>query len=206
MTTARARRPSARERCWPPPTSCSTPRACRRVGIDRIIEHAGVAKASLYNTFGSKEELVRAYLETRHAASATGSPAAVDRYRDPASGCWRLRGPGRGLRPTRTTTAAPSSRRPPRPPPAALSRRPPTTTAAWLRALFTRLAAGGRAPPTPRRWPASSTCSTTAPAISARMDRDPTAALTARAAAAALIAAATGRAVPDGAPAAEFQD
>lgn len=24
------------------------------VGIDRIIEHAGVAKASLYNTFGSK--------------------------------------------------------------------------------------------------------------------------------------------------------
>src|SRR5258707_9403962 len=37
------------------------------VGIDRIIEHAGVAKASLYNTFGSKEELVRAYLKARHA-------------------------------------------------------------------------------------------------------------------------------------------
>src|ERR1700736_4135445 len=35
------------------------------VGIDRIIERAGVAKASLYSTFGSKEELVRAYLE-RH--------------------------------------------------------------------------------------------------------------------------------------------
>src|SRR6202158_4238026 len=35
------------------------------VGIDRIVERAGVAKASLYNTFGSKEELVRAYLE-RH--------------------------------------------------------------------------------------------------------------------------------------------
>jgi AcrR family transcriptional regulator len=37
------------------------------VSIDRVIEHAGVAKASLYNTFGSKEELVRAYLEDRHA-------------------------------------------------------------------------------------------------------------------------------------------
>src|SRR5882762_2270021 len=37
------------------------------VGIDRIIEQAGVAKASLYNTFGSKEELVRAYLKSRHA-------------------------------------------------------------------------------------------------------------------------------------------
>jgi len=33
------------------------------VGIDRIVERAGVAKASLYSTFGSKEELVRAYLE-----------------------------------------------------------------------------------------------------------------------------------------------
>ena len=36
------------------------------VGIDRVIERAGVAKASLYSTFGSKEELVRAYLENRH--------------------------------------------------------------------------------------------------------------------------------------------
>ena len=33
------------------------------VGIDRIVERAGVTKASLYNTFGSKDELVRAYLE-----------------------------------------------------------------------------------------------------------------------------------------------
>jgi AcrR family transcriptional regulator len=33
------------------------------VGIDRILERAGVAKASLYKTFGSKDELVRAYLE-----------------------------------------------------------------------------------------------------------------------------------------------
>jgi AcrR family transcriptional regulator len=35
------------------------------VGIDRIVERAGVAKASLYSIFGSKDELVRAYLE-RH--------------------------------------------------------------------------------------------------------------------------------------------
>ena len=33
------------------------------VGVDRIVERAGVAKASLYSIFGSKEELVRAYLE-----------------------------------------------------------------------------------------------------------------------------------------------
>ncbi|MFL5307610.1 MAG: TetR/AcrR family transcriptional regulator [Polyangia bacterium] len=35
------------------------------VGIDRVIERAGVAKASLYSTFGSKEELVLAYLHGR---------------------------------------------------------------------------------------------------------------------------------------------
>jgi AcrR family transcriptional regulator len=35
------------------------------VGIDRVIEHAGVAKASLYDCFGSKEELIRAYLKGR---------------------------------------------------------------------------------------------------------------------------------------------
>jgi len=35
------------------------------VGIDRVIERDGVAKASLYSTFGSKEGLVRAYLSSR---------------------------------------------------------------------------------------------------------------------------------------------
>jgi AcrR family transcriptional regulator len=33
------------------------------VGVDRIVERAGVTKATLYNTFGSKEDLIRAYLE-----------------------------------------------------------------------------------------------------------------------------------------------
>src|SRR6478672_13064301 len=36
------------------------------VGIDRVIARAGVAKASLYNAFGSKEALVRAYLQRRY--------------------------------------------------------------------------------------------------------------------------------------------
>ncbi len=38
------------------------------VGIDRVIERAGVAKASLYSIFGSKDELIRCYLETRQRA------------------------------------------------------------------------------------------------------------------------------------------
>ena len=39
------------------------------VGIERVIERAGVAKATLYSAFGSKDELVRAYLRARHAAT-----------------------------------------------------------------------------------------------------------------------------------------
>jgi AcrR family transcriptional regulator len=53
------------------------------VGIDRIIEHAGVAKASLYNVFGSKEALVNAYLESRHRDTIERLNAAVARHRDP---------------------------------------------------------------------------------------------------------------------------
>ncbi|MFE5023412.1 TetR/AcrR family transcriptional regulator [Streptomyces sp. NPDC056656] len=40
------------------------------VGIDRVIAHAGVAKATLYSAFGSRDGLVRAYLQARHAATA----------------------------------------------------------------------------------------------------------------------------------------
>ncbi len=36
-------------------------------GIDAITAEAGVAKKSLYNNFASKDELVLAYLEARHA-------------------------------------------------------------------------------------------------------------------------------------------
>ena len=38
------------------------------VGIDRVIERAGVAKATLYSAFGSKEGLIGAYLKARHEA------------------------------------------------------------------------------------------------------------------------------------------
>jgi AcrR family transcriptional regulator len=40
------------------------------VGIDRVIEHAGVAKATLYSAFGNKEGLIRAYLQARHDATS----------------------------------------------------------------------------------------------------------------------------------------
>jgi AcrR family transcriptional regulator len=59
-------RASARERLLAAATELFYREGVRSVGIDRVIERAGVAKGSLYNTFGSKEELIRAYLEGRH--------------------------------------------------------------------------------------------------------------------------------------------
>ena len=53
------------------------------VGIDPIIERAGVAKATLYSTFGSKEELVRAYLEARHASRRAAVLAEMELHDDP---------------------------------------------------------------------------------------------------------------------------
>ena len=59
-------RASARDRLLAAATELFYREGVRSVGIDRVIEHAGVAKGSLYNAFGSKEELIRAYLEGRH--------------------------------------------------------------------------------------------------------------------------------------------
>lgn len=55
----------------------------RSVGIERLLEHAGVAKASLYHAFGSKDELVTAYLQERHDAMRERFRRAVARRRDP---------------------------------------------------------------------------------------------------------------------------
>jgi AcrR family transcriptional regulator len=60
-----APRLSARERLLAAANELFYENGINSVGIDRVIEHAGVAKASLYDCFGSKEELIRSYLEER---------------------------------------------------------------------------------------------------------------------------------------------
>ncbi|MEV7010087.1 TetR family transcriptional regulator [Streptosporangium sp. NPDC051022] len=59
-------------------------RGIRAVGIDQIIAEAGVAKASLYQAFGSKDALVVAYLERQDAADRAVYRAAVTGLTDPA--------------------------------------------------------------------------------------------------------------------------
>jgi AcrR family transcriptional regulator len=82
-TTPTEGRASARERLLAAADELFYAEGVQSVGIDRIIEHAGVAKASLYNVFGSKEALVNAYVESRHRDTIERLKAAVARHRDP---------------------------------------------------------------------------------------------------------------------------
>jgi AcrR family transcriptional regulator len=53
------------------------------VGVDRIVERAGVTKASLYNIFGSKDELVRAYLENHFRRRKSGVEKILAAHKSP---------------------------------------------------------------------------------------------------------------------------
>jgi AcrR family transcriptional regulator len=55
----------ARERILDTAYELFSRRGVRAVGVDEVIEHAGVAKATLYRHFRSKDELVLAFLERR---------------------------------------------------------------------------------------------------------------------------------------------
>jgi AcrR family transcriptional regulator len=58
-------KPDARERILATAYELFSRRAIRDVGIDEVIERAGVAKATLYRHFPSKDDLVIAFLERR---------------------------------------------------------------------------------------------------------------------------------------------
>ena len=64
VTSTRSTKPGPRERLLATATLLFSSDGIRAVGIDRILREAGVAKASLYNTYGSKDELVVAYLRS----------------------------------------------------------------------------------------------------------------------------------------------
>ena len=58
-------KPDARERILDTAYELFSRRAIRDVGVDEVIERAGVAKATLYRHFPSKDDLVIAFLERR---------------------------------------------------------------------------------------------------------------------------------------------
>ncbi|WP_327111383.1 TetR/AcrR family transcriptional regulator [Streptomyces sp. NBC_01341] len=159
------------------------------VGIDRVIEHAGVAKASLYNTFGNKEGLVCAYLDHRSVRIRDRITRTLTRFRTPREqllGVFDAQGEAftetgyNGCAFARATAEAPED---------SSIRRAAESNRTWLRDLLTALAteSGYAAPEEVARqlhllYDGASQ--------SARMDHDPAAATTARAAASILLDAA----------------
>jgi AcrR family transcriptional regulator len=185
-TPQKDERRSARDRLLDAANELFYGEGTQTVGIDRIIERAGVAKASLYNTFGSKEELVRAYLESRHAGTTQRLNAAVDAHTDPverllavfdAQGMMFAQAGFNGCAFISASAEAPSG---------GLIERAADDYRDDIRELFTRLAREAGAPD-PVALAHQLHLIYDGAGISARMDRDPSAAIAARAAAAALL-------------------
>ena len=183
---------SARERLLAAAGDLFYAEGVHTVGIDRVIERAGVAKASLYNTFGSKDELVRAYLEGRHAETAGRITRALGRYhtpRDRLLGVFEAQGelfaePGfRGCAFASASAESPND----------LVEQATADYRGWVRGLLTDLAAEAGAPD-PAGLARQLHLIYDGASLSARMDHDPSAAVAARAAAAVLLDAALGAA------------
>jgi AcrR family transcriptional regulator len=193
MATRAPAAPSARERLLAAASELFYAEGVHTIGIDRVIERAGVAKASLYNTFGSKDALVRAYLEGRHAQTSERILRYLERYTTPRErllGVFEAQGElfaSPGFRGCAFVSASAES-------PGELVEQAASDYRGWVRSLLTDLAgaAGVAAPETLGRqlhmiYDGAS--------LSARMDHDPTAAAAARAAAETLFdAALAGRA------------
>jgi AcrR family transcriptional regulator len=189
--------PSARERLLAAASELFYAEGVHTVGIDRVIERAGVAKASLYNTFGSKDELVRVYLEGRHAVVAARVTRYIERYDDPRErllGVFEAQGElfaEPGYRGCAFVSASAES-------PGMSVSHAVDEYRGWVRGLLTGLA-GDAGAPDPAALGRQLHMIYDGASLSARMDRDPSASAAARAAAQALLdaALAAGRAPGD---------
>lgn len=77
------KRPSARERLLQTADRLFYADGVHAVGIDRIIEEAGVAKGSLFYNFANKEALVEAYLDGRDQQRRARVQKYLDGLEDP---------------------------------------------------------------------------------------------------------------------------
>ena len=184
-----ARKPSARDRLLAAADELFYAEGVHTVGIDRIIERAGVAKASLYSTFGSKDELVRAYLEGRHEIRRARLLAGLERFdnpRDRLLGVFEVLGDVAatpGFRGCAFYNASAESA------PGSPAEQVSAANRAWTRGLFTELARDAGAP-TPATLVDQLMILYDGATVGARMDHTPAAAKTARTIATALLDAA----------------
>ena len=189
---ASPRTEEARERLLNAATELFYAEGVHTVGIDRVIEHAGVAKATLYSAFGSKDELIRAYLTRRYEgwqARMTEVLAGYETPRDRLLGVfdWMgevLRHPD--FHGCAFMNATAEDR------PGGPTQGPADTYRASVRSMFRDLAeAAGAADPD--HLASQLTLLYDGAMVAARMDRNPETAVTAREVAAALLDAAAGR-------------
>jgi AcrR family transcriptional regulator len=94
MATASTDRPDPRERLLAAADRLFYEEGVCTVGVDRILQEANVARASLYSTYGSKDQLIRAYLQRRsdhwQAQVDEALPARWDNPRDRILGLFEL--------------------------------------------------------------------------------------------------------------------
>lgn len=84
-SSRRRNRPGPRQRLLCSATNLFTTEGIRVIGIDRILRDADVAKASLYSLFGSKDNLVVAYLEELDNSWRTAWHEIADEREKPES-------------------------------------------------------------------------------------------------------------------------
>lgn len=191
MTATTIRKPSAREKLLDTANRLFYAEGIQTVGIDRIIDEAGVAKRTLYTNFGSKDALVEAYLERRHEGTTHRLAAAIAATDDPCekilavfdvqartfaepgfNGCAFINADAEATPGSAIDAAAAAFR-------------------ADIRAMFVELAVGAGAKD-PQRLARQLHTLYDGGIISARMDHDPTVAADTRAVAAALVDCARG--------------
>jgi AcrR family transcriptional regulator len=87
-------RPSPRERLLQAADHLFYAEGVYSVGVDRILKESDVARASLYSTYGSKDQLLRAYLHNRshgwQAAVAEALPTRWDTARERIVGIFEM--------------------------------------------------------------------------------------------------------------------
>jgi AcrR family transcriptional regulator len=116
------------------------------VGIDRVIARAGVAKASLYNAFGSKEELVRAYLQRRYERRVDALTRTLAPYDTPRERILAIFDYLDGVISEPDFRGCAFQRANAESPPDAASAEVSQASRAWTRQLFTDLARDAGAP------------------------------------------------------------